>query len=349
VFRSVFRYYVSWALVAPGIFYLARRFSLTGDRRARAAAVHLLVPVAGSLPFFCFRLVIGVALGAEMPWFTEVSAIPWWRVFVLQTLGGAPVYWLIVGIATFVQLTRDHAKQALREVELRRSLAAAQLNALKFKLQPHFLFNTLNAIASLAAAGDTEAAARIVERLGTLLRLSMETSGRQLVTLDEELALADAYLAIEDVRFGDRLRIVRRIPPEVRRALVPNQILQPLVENALVHGLGQRLDASLLEIAVRRDGRMLRIAVRDDGPGLPKGWTLDACAGSGLRNVCDRITGLFPGECGLELRDGPTGGTVALLSIPFADAETTGMGQENQRWTSSERSSWTTSSLPGGV
>jgi LytS/YehU family sensor histidine kinase len=153
------------------------------------------------------------------------------------------------------------------------------------------------------------------------------------VTLDEELALAEAYLAVEGVRFGDRLRVVRRIAPEARLALVPNLILQPLIENALVHGLGRRLDASLLEIAARRDGRVLRIAVRDDGPGLPAGWSLDAGTGAGLRNVRDRIGGLFPGEGGLELRDGATGGAVALLSIPFADVRTTAMGLESQTWT----------------
>jgi LytS/YehU family sensor histidine kinase len=173
----------------------------------------------------------------------------------------------------------------------------------------------------------------MVERLGTLLRLSMETSGRQLVALDEELALADAYLAIEEVRLGDRLHVVRRIAPEARRALVPNLILQPLLENALVHGLGQRLEASLLEVVASRDGRLLRLAVRDDGPGLPAGWDLDSSAGGSLRNVRDRIRGLFPGQWEFELRNGTTGGAVALLSIPFADATTTGMDLECQPWT----------------
>jgi two-component system, LytTR family, sensor kinase len=333
IFASEFRYYLAWALLVPGIFFLARRFPLFGDRRPRALAVHLLVPVVGSIPFFCFRLAVGIAFGADIPTWTTLSAIPWARVIVLQSASAAPIYWLLVGFGTIVRLTRDQARQELREADLRRSLAAAQLDQLEFKLQPHFLFNTLNGIASLAQAGDTDAAGRIVERLGTLLRLSMETSGRQLVTLDEELALVDAYLAIEEVRFGDRLRVVRRIAPEVRHALVPTLILQPLIENAIVHGLARRLDASLLELAARRDGLVLRIAVRDDGPGLPVGWSLDASAGASLRNVRDRVRGLFSPEFGFELQNGATGGAVALLSIPFADARTTGMGLESQRWT----------------
>jgi LytS/YehU family sensor histidine kinase len=164
----------------------------------------------------------------------------------------------------------------------------------------------------------------VVERLGTLLRLSMETSGRQTVRLEEELALLDEYLAIEEIRFKNRLRVVRRIAPGAGNALVPNLILQPLVENALVHGLQRRLDASLLEIAARRDGRMLRIAVRDDGPGLPPGWTLASGAGPGLRNVAARLEGLYGGRSRFELRDEAAGGTVALLTLPFDEAEPPG-------------------------
>jgi LytS/YehU family sensor histidine kinase len=244
---------------------------------------------------------------------------------VLQAVTAAPVYWLLLGFGTALQFSRDHAANELRELELRRSLAAAQLDTLKMQLQPHFLFNTLNGVASLAQSGDTDAVVRVVEHLGTLLRLSMEMSARQFVTLNEELAFVDAYLAIEEVRFGERLRIVRRIAPDARRALVPNLILQPLVENALTHGLSGRLEASLLEIAARRDGTVLHIAVRDDGPGVPAGWSLAANAGAGLRNVRDRIQSLFPGACAFHVENGATGGAVARLSIPFADAETTAM------------------------
>jgi two-component system, LytTR family, sensor kinase len=333
VFLGEFRLYLAWALVAPGVLYLARRVPLLGRRRGRALAFHAIVPLAGTLPFFFFRLVVNVAFGLQFPsWTVLVTRVPWAVVFALQAAAVVPVYWLLVGVGTAVQFLREHEARELNEVELRRSLAAAQLDALKFKLQPHFLFNTLNAIASLAQAGDTDGAGRVVERLGALLRISMETSGRQLVTLDEELAAVDAYLAIEEIRFGDRLRIVRRVAPDTRHALVPNLILQPLVENALVHGLSRRLDASLLEVAARREGRVLHIAVRDDGPGLPAAWKLETHAGAGLRNVSDRIQGLYPSECGFRMENGATGGAVALLSIPFADAETTAIAAECQPW-----------------
>ncbi len=333
IFLGQFRLYLAWALVAPGIFYLVRRVPLLGPRRWRAVAFHVLVPLAFSLPFFYLRLVVNMAFGLQLPPLEQLLQVPWGRVFVLQAVAGLPVYWTLVGLGTFLQFLREHAADELAAIELRRSLAVAQHDALKMKLQPHFLFNALNAIASFAREGDTDAVVRVVDHLGTLLRLSMETSAKQFVTLEEELALVDAYLAIEELRFGDRLRVVRRIAPDARRALVPNLILQPLVENALVHGLSRRLDASILELAARRDGRVLRVAVRDDGPGLPSGWSLAGNAGTGLRNVAERIEGLFPGAGGVQVENGATGGAVALLSIPFADAGTTAVAGERQPWT----------------
>ncbi len=327
------RLYVTWAIVTPGILYLARRFSLFGRRRLRAIALHAVVLIVFSIPFFILRLVVGIAFGLAFPAWGVLVKVPWGLILLLQAGTAAPIYWLLVAFGSALAFLREHHARQLAEVELRRSLATAQLDGLKFKLQPHFLFNTLNAIASLAQAGDTEAAERVVERLGTLLRLSMETSGRQLVTLEEELTLIDAYLAIEEIRFGDRLRIVRRIAPETLHALVPNLILQPLVENALVHGLPARLDASLLELAARREGRALHIAVRDDGPGLPAEWNLWRDAGAGLRNVRERIQALFPGTGGIRVENGPTGGAVAVLSVPFADAGTTAIAEEWQTWT----------------
>lgn len=333
VFLNKLRLYVAWALVTPGILYLSRKVPLLGRHPARAIIFHAVVPVALSLPFFYWRLIVNVAFGLRLPPLTVLLAVPWGRVFMLQTVAAVPVYWLLLGLGTFLQFSREQAANELAEIDLRHSLAVAQHDALKMKLQPHFLFNALNAIASLARVGDTEAVVRVVDHLGTLLRLSMDASARQFVTLDEELALIDAYLAIEEVRFGDRLRIVRRIAPEARHALVPNLILQPLIENALVHGLSRRLDASLLEVAARREGRTLRIAVRDDGPGLPPEWSLAAHAGAGLKNVSDRVHGLFQGDGAFRMENGATGGAVAMLSIPFADADTTAVAGELQPWT----------------
>jgi two-component system, LytTR family, sensor kinase len=333
VFLNQLRLYVAWALVTPGVLYLARRIPPARRPRTRAVLFHALVPVAGSLPFFFLRFLVNRAFGVPFPSWAVLTVVPWGRVWVLQAAAALPVYWLLVGLSTLVQLSRAYEANRLAEIDLRHSLVVAQHDALKMKLQPHFLFNALNAVAALARAGETGAVIRVVEQLGTLLRLSMETSARQFVTLEQELALVDAYLAIEEIRRGDRLHVVRRIEPAVRHAVVPNLILQPLVENALVHGLSRRLDASLLEVAARRDGGLLRIAVRDDGPGLPAAWSLGAHAGAGLKNVGDRIRGLFPADGGFAVENGATGGAVALLWFPFADAETTAISLERPAWT----------------
>jgi two-component system, LytTR family, sensor kinase len=197
---------------------------------------------------------------------------------------------------------------------------AAELDALRMKLQPHFLFNTLNAIGSLARVGETDAIVRVVEHLGRLLRLSMETSGSQFIALEEELALLDEYLSIEEIRFRDGLRVVRRIDPATRSALVPNLILQPLVENAIVHGLSRRIGSSLVEIVAGVENGTLRLAVRDDGPGLPAGWTLAAGAGRGLKNVEDRLRALYPGTHRFTMANGEAGGAVAQVCLPLVDA-----------------------------
>jgi two-component system, LytTR family, sensor kinase len=282
------------------------------------------VPAAFSLPFFGLKVLVNVAFGAS---FAPAVTAPWGRVQVLGTLGNLPIYWLLLGVGAALQLVRDHQSNAMRAIRLERSLADAQLDVMKMKLQPDFLFNTLNAMRSLAQEGETAAVVRVVERLGTLLRLSMERSAPQFVTLEEELELLDAYLAIQQVRFGERLHVIRRIEPDARGALVPNLILQPLVENALVHGLSRRLDASVLEIAAHRDGVRLRIAIRDDGPGLPDDWSLAVHARAGLKNVSDRVARLFPETGRFEMVNGATGGAVALLTVPFADAATTAVAE----------------------
>lgn len=315
IFVSRFSYYLAWALVAPGVFWLGRRVPLRRSRPLGPLAVHLAVPVVASGPFLCLRWLLDAALGAGLP----PPSLPW-TVFLFQPFVALPVYWLLLACGATLQLMREQRKNELRTAVLQRSLAGARLEALKMKVQPQFLFNTLNAIASLARTGDMDAVTRVVEHLGTLLRLSMEAGGRQLVRLEEELALLDEYLAIQEIRFEERLHLVRRIAPGVGDALVPSLLLQPLVENAFMHGLGRRPDAGLLEIRAMREGQTLRVVVRDDGPGLPPGWTLAAGAGASLRSIVERLGELYASRARFELRNDPAGGASVSLSIPFDEA-----------------------------
>jgi two-component system LytT family sensor kinase len=320
LFWAAFRYYLAWAMVAPVILWLSRRVPLATRRWHRALAFHVPVSIAASVPFFALVVVLAAAAGQGLSSLASLKT-DFWRMLLMVNLSVLPLYWLLLGAGTALQVFREREASRLRAVELRRSLEAAELDALRMKLRPHFLFNTLNTIASLAREHDMDGVGQVIERLGSLLRLSMETSGRQFVTLDEELALVDEQLAIEEIRFRDHLRVIRRIDPASRGALVPNLILQPIVENAIAHGLSRRLDASLLEISARRDGGDLRIAVRDDGPGLPQGWRFAANAGPGLRNVLERLRALYAGSFGFEIANSATGGAVAELRLPFTQAQ----------------------------
>lgn len=319
LFSNSFRYYLLWAIVTPGIVWLGRRVPVSRRGWARALLFHLAVVAAASVPFFMLRILLGSLFSGGLPSFARLAS---WtpQILVYEGLSIAPFYALVLGLGAAIQFHRDLQAKQLQAVDLQRSLAAAELDAMRMKLQPDFFFNTLNAIGSLAQAGETDAIERVVDHLGRLLRLSMETSGRQFVTLDEELALLDEYLSIEEIRFRDRLRVIRRIDPEARKALVPNLILQPLAENALVHGLSCRLGSSLVEIVARIENGALRLVIRDNGPGLPAGWKLTANAGRGLRNVEDRLRALYPHNHRFTLTNGETGGAVALVSLPLVEA-----------------------------
>lgn len=343
VFWGAFRYYLAWALCTPAIFWLARKVPIVGGRWFWPVAFHMLVPVVAALPFYLFRVLLNSALTLRPPPLAKVLAA-WPDVFPVASLAVLPIYWFLLAAGSALQVQRDAEAQRVQATHLQRSLADAQLDGLRMKLQPHFLFNTLNAIGALAGQDDTEGVVQMVDHLGTLLRLSMETGGRQLVALDEDLRVLDAYLAIEEVRHRDRLSVVRRIEPGAGQRLVPSLILQPLVENAVAHGLGGRIDASIVEIGARRAGDRLELSVRDDGPGLPRGWTLARGAGRGLTNVIDRLRALYGDDASLEVVPGPGTGTISRLLLPLrqaappaASAQGPGLFERNVE----ERAAWT--------
>jgi two-component system, LytTR family, sensor kinase len=318
LFWSGFRYYLAWAIVTPGVLWLGRRVPFSRHRWRGPLVIHLLVPVLGAGPFYVFRLLVNAAFGLGLPPLGLLLSL-WWTIVPRETVAVLPIYGMVLGGGVALRLFREYEAKQLVAIELQRSLAAAQLDALKMKMQPHFLFNTLNSIGFLAIEKDTAAIVTMVERLGTLLRASMSASQIQLVPLDAEVALLEQYLAIEEVRFKDRLRVVRRIDAAVGRALVPSLVLQPIVENSIKHGFSRRLDASLLDIAIRREGDRLLVVVRDDGPGLPPGWDLATHRGRGLKNVVERLDALYRGQWSLALRNGDPQGTVAELRIPWSE------------------------------
>jgi len=193
-------------------------------------------------------------------------------------------------------------------------LATARLASLTAKLNPHFLFNAMNTIVVLVRDHDP-AAVRVVEQLAELMRLTLDPSRGDEVSLAAELELVDGYLAIERARYSDRLRSVLDIDPALRSARVPSFALQHLVENAVRHGIARRTEAGLVEIRARRDGADLELVVRDDGPGIADG--ADAVRGHGLDHTRQRLRVLHGDRASLVVERAPGGGTVATLRLPF--------------------------------
>jgi two-component system, LytTR family, sensor kinase len=211
---------------------------------------------------------------------------------------------------TFFVEAREREAQAAR---LSAQLAEARLGALRMQLNPHFLFNSLNAITVLVRDADTKSAVGMLERLGDVLRQVLRTDQPHEITLDQELHFLEQYLAIEQVRFSDRLRPRFTIDDALRDAAVPSFIMQPLVENALRHGIAKRTDAGDVEIGARRDGDSLVLWVRDDGPGPSPSHR----EGVGLTNVRERLATQHGTAASLTLTSSESGGTVATIRLPY--------------------------------
>jgi LytS/YehU family sensor histidine kinase len=242
-----------------------------------------------------------------------------WEGWVFTTLPfGTGVYFALVGIEHalwYMAQAREREAQAAR---LAAQLAEARLGALRMQLNPHFLFNSLNAITVLVRDQNSAAASRMLELLSDVLRLVLRAGGSHEASLSTELEFLERYLAIEQVRFSDRLRPCIDVDPAIRSATVPQFILQPLVENALRHGISRRADAGLLEVRGHRDGDTLVLTVRDDGPGV--GRSLPG-AGVGLPNTRARLAALYGNRASLEIANVDGGGVVATIRLPYHESK----------------------------
>lgn len=311
-------YYLMWAVLTPLVFATVRRRPIEHGNWVRPLLFHLPVSVAVSVAASVVLSILFGGLWLQRGWPTlDTLLSPFWTQYAaLRAFNDTTMYWIVLGAGHAIRYSDDARIRRLEAATLERALVSAQVDALRMKLQPHFLFNTLNSISFLAIERDTASVVAMVERLGSLLRASMASNGRQLVPLDEELALLDEYLAIEELRFKDRLQVVRRIDPAARAARVPSLVLQPIIENSIKHGFSRRLDAHRLEIDIAREADALVVTVTDDGPGLPEGWDLATHCGRGLRNVLERLDALYRGAWSFSLENATGGGAVARLRIP---------------------------------
>ncbi len=227
------------------------------------------------------------------------------------------VYTLIATAWAALRSRRRALAAELAIANLERSYAEARLNVLRLQLDPHFLFNALNTI-SAQLETEPRLARRMIEHLGDLLRLSLEPGSRHEVPLREELAFLEHYLAIQRIRFGDRLTVTLTVAPEVAEALVPSLIMQPLVENAIRHGLSRRAGGGTVVVRAARVGAALEIRVTDDGAGLPVGWRLERDSGLGLSATGERIRGFGAHGAGrFDVRAQAGGGTEVEITLPL--------------------------------
>lgn len=228
------------------------------------------------------------------------------------------VYWSIVGVSHAMAYYRKFREREMQAILLESRLAQTQLQMLKMQLQPHFLFNTLNAISALMHQ-DVELADQMLARLAQLLRSTLETAGTQEVSLKQELEFVELYLEIEQARFGPRLIVRMDADPETMDASVPNLILQPLVENAVRHGVAPRPETGHIEIRARRENGSLRVDVMDDGPGLASDSSLRKREGVGLANTRARLQQIYGDEHQFTLANRAGGGLVVTLRMPFRE------------------------------
>jgi LytS/YehU family sensor histidine kinase len=237
-------------------------------------------------------------------------------------MGGWATFCAAIAVLQAAQYYSRFLRGELRVERLERSLLEWRLNALRLHLEPHFLFNALNAISSEVETRPRLARDMIAD-LGALLRRSLDSKDSLEISLTQELALLDHYLAIQKVRFGNRLDIKIDVEPEATSARVPSMLLQPLVENAIRHGIEKRRSGGQIAVTARKAGDRLQVNVVDDGAGLPGGWTLENVTGHGLRVTLERLLALYP-ECGgdcltVERRGG--GGTQVSVRIPLRTIE----------------------------
>lgn len=274
-----------WGLLAPFVFAADRRLlgRLTSSRR-----------ILAHIPFGILFILVDGAMFYVLQRFLQGQFPQHVVRFFLQGADQSAVTYAVIagvsvaaGYAAEARMREQEAAQlALRTAQLETHLAEARLRVLQSQLNPHFLFNTFNAISAFTET-DPKTARQMMARLGALLRTSLDHAGRQEVILVEELSFLEDYLTIERLRFEDRLMVDVHVEDGVRDALVPSFILQPLVENAIRHGTGALLRNGHVRLCARRLENRVALEIEDDGVGLPEGWSLENHAGCPRRNVCN--------------------------------------------------------------
>jgi signal transduction histidine kinase len=308
--------WLPFAALAPLIVSLARRFPLEPGNWRRSAAWHAAGSLAVCVGYAALRWGVShVPLVDPMP-------LPFTWLLVSQFYLAFQSYWVLVAVHQAWHNYKRFRDRALRASQLEARLARAQLEVLKGQLHPHFLFNTLNAISTLVHR-DPAAADDMITQLSDLLRMSLDSIGVQEVTLGQEIDFLSRYLDIQRTRFQDRLRVEVHVPAALLSVMVPNQVLQPIAENAIKHGLSTRPECGRIEVTADRIDHWLELAVRDNGPGIHLGPEGLPVGGIGLRNTRERLRELYGPGAVLTLANHPDGGAIVRMRLPLSGTQTT--------------------------
>jgi two-component system, LytTR family, sensor kinase len=306
-----------WALATPFIFRLGEKIPLSKKRLGRATLTHFALSLLFGLSHIALFALLGKLFGQSRTGVANTFLVEFGRGLRAFLYVELVFYWAILGAAVARDSYRKYREREMRSRELETQLGQARLQALKMQIQPHFLFNALNTVAMLVRNGESVRAVQMVAGIGELLRSSLGDSPEQEVPLASELGFVRRYLSIEEFRFPDRLRVEVDVPEELLSAEVPNLILQPLVENAIRHGVAKRSTSGLVRIAARRRNGWLELSVEDDGPGLPSGFEYNEGCGIGLTNVRSRMEQLYGSRQEFRIENVEPEGTAARLRLPF--------------------------------
>ena len=302
-----------FALLSLPALWLASRFPLGLARGGLNFFLHLAGSGLFSVGWMVLRTWVEQAQSRASGNAIEFSAA-FTHSFVATFFFNVLIYWAVISVAHALDYYGKFQERERRAAELERRLTEARLHALQMQLNPHFLFNTLHAISALMHQ-DVEAADRMIVRLSELLRAALEGTTAAEVPLRQELAFLERYLDIERTRFGDRLTVQMHIDPETLAARVPNLILQPIVENAIQHGIEPHARPGRLELHARRQADELELQVRDNGAGLPAGDGINENVG--LSNTRARLKELYGAAHRFEFQNLPEGGLLVRITIPF--------------------------------
>ena len=316
---SAFAQWWTWGILTPGIVLIDRLLPFRAAEAVKRFGVHLCIGLFTLIVYAYLHTLLRCVFGIEA--WTNLLGSGLLKEAGLEVFWGLIIYFLIVGASQAYTYQRRYAEAELQLERSERAASEARLTALRTQLDPHFLFNTLNAVSSMVER-DPQLARTMIEQLGGLLRSSLDSQGRQAIRLREELVFTERYLALQQIRFGDRLQVHYDVTPESRLAYVPSLLLQPLVENTVRHGFASRIEGGALTLSAKRHRETLCLQIEDNGVGLAPDWSLEKDQGTGLRVTRERLAVIYRDDkSDFTIEPSASGGTRICITVPWSTQE----------------------------